>query len=91
MAMPAAQNSVLSAVSRSEVGKASGTYNSVRFLGGALGIALSASVFASAGGFGTPELFSTGFAASLGVSALLSLGGAVAGAFVPARAARAQA
>jgi EmrB/QacA subfamily drug resistance transporter len=91
MAMPAAQNSVLSAVSRSEVGKASGTYNSVRFLGGALGIALSASVFASAGGFGTPELFSTGFAASLGVSALLSLGGAVAGTFVPARAARAQA
>jgi EmrB/QacA subfamily drug resistance transporter len=85
MAMPAAQNSVVSAVAPVEIGKASGTYNMLRFLGGAFGIAVSASVFAAAGGFGSPELFSTGFAAALTVSASLSFVGALAGLLVPAR------
>src|SRR5262249_50786811 len=34
MAMPAAQNAVLSAVAPAEIGKASGTFNMLRFLGG---------------------------------------------------------
>jgi EmrB/QacA subfamily drug resistance transporter len=85
MAMPAAQNAVLSAVKYAEVGKASGTYNTVRFLGGTFGIALSATVFAANGGFGSPQVFTTGFVTAIGVSALLSFVGAVAGACVPAR------
>jgi MFS family permease len=85
MAMPAAQNAVLSAVSRGEIGKASGTYNTVRFLGGTFGIALSATVFAASGGFGSPQSFTAGFVTAIGVSALLSFVGALAGACVPAR------
>jgi EmrB/QacA subfamily drug resistance transporter len=86
MAMPAAQNSVVSAVRPSEIGKASGTYNTVRFLGGAFGIALSATVFGAFGGFGSPAAFTAGFGAAVTVAAALSLGGAVAGALLPARA-----
>jgi EmrB/QacA subfamily drug resistance transporter len=85
MAMPAAQNSVVSAVAPGELGKASGTYNMLRFLGGAFGIAASATIFAAAGGFGSPEAFAAGFAAALGASATLALLGALAGMFVPAR------
>jgi EmrB/QacA subfamily drug resistance transporter len=85
LAMPAAQNAVLSAVAPSEIGKASGTYNMLRFLGGAFGIALSGTLFAASGGFGSPQLFSAGFAVALGLSALLSLAAAIAGLLVPRR------
>jgi EmrB/QacA subfamily drug resistance transporter len=87
MAMPAAQNAVLSSVSPAEIGKASGTYNMLRFLGGAFGIALSGTVFTASGGFGSPQLFSAGFASALGASALLSFAAAIAGLLVPPRAA----
>jgi MFS family permease len=85
MAMPAAQNAVLGAVPHTDIGKASGTYNTVRFLGGAFGIALSATVFAAAGGFVSPQTFTAGFTAAIGLSALLSFVGALAGACVPGR------
>lgn len=85
MAMPAAQNAVLSAVQHTQLGKASGTYNTMRFLGGTFGIALSATVFGAMGGFGSPQLITAGFSAALGVAALLSCVGALAGACVPAR------
>src|SRR5262249_10943726 len=39
LAMPAAQNAVLSAVAPPEIGKASGTFNMLRYLGAAFGIA----------------------------------------------------
>ena len=87
MAMPAAQNSVVSSVAPTDIGKAAGTYNMLRFLGGAFGIAINATVFAAFGGFGSPQLFSAGFAAAIGVSAALSFAGALAGLIVPARAA----
>jgi MFS family permease len=87
MAMPAAQNAVLSSVRPTEIGKSSGTYNMLRFLGGAFGLALSATVFAAHGGFGSPELFSAGFVSAVGVSATLSLGGAAAGLLISNRAA----
>ena len=41
MAMPAAQNAVLSAVAPAEIGKASGIFNMLRYLGGAFGIAIA--------------------------------------------------
>jgi len=85
LAMPAVQNAVLSAVTPAEIGKASGTYNMLRFLGGAFGIALSGTVFAATGGFGSPALFSAGYASALGASALLSLAASLAGLLVPAR------
>jgi MFS family permease len=85
MAMPATQNAVLSAVTPAEIGTASGIYNTLRFLGGAFGIAVSATAFAASGGFGSPQAFTMGFATAIGVSALLSFVGALAGACVPAR------
>jgi MFS family permease len=79
MAMPACQNAVLSAVAPTEIGKASGTFNMLRFLGGVFGIAILVAVFGAAGSFASPHAFSAGFAAAIGVCAALSLGGAVAG------------
>ena len=61
MAMPAAQNAVLSSVAPNEVGQASGTFNMLRFLGGAFGIAVLGAVFTGAGGLGSPHAFSAGF------------------------------
>jgi EmrB/QacA subfamily drug resistance transporter len=84
-AMPAAQNAVLSSVAKSEIGKASGIFNMFRFLGGVSGIAVVAAVFAVAGGLGSSQAFSAGFAPAVGVSALLSLLGAAAGLWQPAR------
>jgi EmrB/QacA subfamily drug resistance transporter len=87
LAMPAAQNAVVSAVGPSEIGKASGSYNMLRFLGGAFGIALCGTVFAASGGFGSAQLFTAGFSSALGVSALLSFAAAIAGLLMPRRAA----
>src|SRR5262245_38109400 len=85
MAMPAAQNAVLSSVAQTEIGKASGTFNMLRFLGGVSGIAIAVAVFAGSGNFGSPQAFSAGFVAAIGVAAVLSLLGAFAGMWQPAR------
>jgi EmrB/QacA subfamily drug resistance transporter len=91
MAMPAAQNAVLSSVAQTEIGKASGTFNTLRFLGGVSGIAITVAVFARSGSFGSAQAFSAGFVSAIGVSAVLSLLGAVAGMWQPARRAAAMA
>src|SRR5262245_66184021 len=85
MAMPAAQNAVLSAVAPAEVGKASGIFNMFRFLGGVLGIAIAVAVFSATGSVASPQGFSAGFARAIIVSASLSLLGAVAGLWQPPR------
>jgi EmrB/QacA subfamily drug resistance transporter len=85
MAMPAAQNAVLSAVDRPDVGKASGIFNMFRFLGGVSGVATAVAVFAAAGGTGSPDAFSTGFSAAIGLSAILSLAGAAFALALPSR------
>ena len=84
MAMPAAQNAVIGAVAPAEIGKASGVYNTLRYLGGALGIALLVAAFAALGGYTSPQAFSSGFAPALWVAAALSLAGSLAGLFLPA-------
>jgi EmrB/QacA subfamily drug resistance transporter len=81
-AMPAAQNAVLGSVPPAAIGKASGTFNTLRQLGGAMGIAILAAVFAGAGGYESAAAFSDGFGPAIGVAAVLSLGGALAGCFV---------
>ena len=47
-------NAVLGSVRPSEVGQASGATNTIRELGGVLGVAVLASVFSSAGGYESP-------------------------------------
>lgn len=86
MSFPAGQNSVVGSVPPEAVGKASGTNTTMRELGGVLGIALSVAVFTGAGGYASTQAFDDGFAAAMGVSAALSLLGALAGAALPSRA-----
>jgi EmrB/QacA subfamily drug resistance transporter len=85
MAMPAAQNAILGAVAPNEVGKASGTFNMLRFLGAVFGIAVVVAVFAGTGSVASPQAFSTGFVPALGVCAGLSLLAALAGLWLPGR------
>jgi EmrB/QacA subfamily drug resistance transporter len=86
MAMPAIQSAVMGSVPLASLGKASGTFNMMRQLGGVFGIATLVAVFTSAGGYGSAHLFSDGFTTALGVSAALSLLGAAASVGLPARA-----
>jgi EmrB/QacA subfamily drug resistance transporter len=86
MAMPAVQNAVLSSVAVVEMGKASGIFNMGRFLGGVFGVALLVAAFSASSPGSSPADFTAGFAAAVTVSAVLSLGGAVAGCWLPSRA-----
>jgi hypothetical protein len=67
------------------MGKASGVFNMGRFLGGMFGIALLVATFSANGTTASPADFSAGFAAAMTVAAALSLLGALAGAWLPAR------
>jgi EmrB/QacA subfamily drug resistance transporter len=85
LAMPAAQNAVLSAVAPAEIGKAAGTFNMLRYLGGAFGIAVLAAAFTAGGDLGSAPAFSAGFALALRAAAAMSLIGAIAALWLPAR------
>ena len=85
MAMPAAQNAILGAVAANEVGKASGTFNMLRFLGAVFGIAVLVAVFARNGSVDSPQAFSAGFVPAIRASAGLSLMAAVVGLWLPGR------
>jgi EmrB/QacA subfamily drug resistance transporter len=84
-AIPTSQNVVISSVPPSEIGKASGTFNMLRQLGAAFGVAILAAVFSGAGSFHSPESFSNGFVPAMVASAGLSLVGAVVGLALPGR------
>lgn len=88
MAMPAVQSAVLAEVEPADIGKAAGLFNTLRQLGGVLGVALVVAVFTQVGGYGSPQQFSAGFAATLGVCAALSLAGAAVGLRLKSRARR---
>ena len=85
LAMPAAQNAVLSAVAPSEIGKASGIFNMWRFLGGVFGVAIQVAVFATTGGVGSAGMFSAGFTTAIGLAAVLSLVAGLVGMWLPGR------
>jgi MFS family permease len=85
MSIPAAQSSVLTSVAPPDIGKASGTFSTMRQLGGAFGVAVLVAVFASAGSYSSPQEFSDGFVAASAAGAGLSLMGALAGATLPGR------
>ena len=73
-------NVILSAVRPEQEGKASGANNAIREVGGVLGVAVLASIFARVGGYESPQTFADGLvpalwvgAAVVGVGALLAL------------------
>ena len=85
MAIPAGQNSVVGGVSIGELGKAAGANSTMRELGGVFGIAVVVAVFAAAGSYASPEAFSDGFAAAVGVGAGLAALGALVALALPSR------
>jgi EmrB/QacA subfamily drug resistance transporter len=85
MSLPAAQSSVLTSVAPQDIGKASGTFSTLRQLGGAFGVAVLVAMFADAGSYASAQAFSDGFAVAIGAGAGLSLIGAAVGLALPRR------
>jgi len=76
-------NAVLGSVKPSEVGQASGATNTIRELGGVLGVAVLATVFSSAGGYASPQDYVDGMTAALPVGAAVLAVGALVALLVP--------
>ncbi|MFI2733379.1 DHA2 family efflux MFS transporter permease subunit [Streptomyces sp. NPDC018711] len=83
-----AANLVMSSVRPSEQGIASGANNALREVGGALGVAIMASIFAAQGGYESAQSFVDGLVPALWVGAGAVALGAVAVLFAPSRRAR---
>jgi EmrB/QacA subfamily drug resistance transporter len=68
-------NAVLASVRSDQAGQASGATNTIRELGGVLGIAVLSTVFTSHGGYGSPQAFVHGMTPALWVgTAVLGVG-----------------
>jgi EmrB/QacA subfamily drug resistance transporter len=80
-----AANAVLNSVRPQEAGQASGATNAIRELGGVLGVAVLATVFAHNGSYASPEAYTNGMTSAIWVGAAVLLAGAIAALFVPGR------
>jgi len=78
-------NLVLSAVRRDEEGKASGVNNTIREVGGVLGVAVLASVFSAVGGYTSGTAFVNGMTAAVWVGAAIVALAAIAATLIPSR------
>jgi EmrB/QacA subfamily drug resistance transporter len=74
-----AANAVLASVTTDETGQASGATNSIRELGGVLGIAVLSTVFTAHGGYTSGHAFVSGLVPAMGVgAAVLAVGALIA-------------
>ena len=78
-------NAVLSSVRPSEAGQASGATNAIREVGGVMGVAVLAGIFAANGGYTDPQAFTDGVTAALPIAAAVLLAGALAALLTPGR------
>ena len=78
-------NLVLGAVSPAEEGMASGANNAIREVGGVLGVAVLAAVFAHTGGYTSGQAFVDGLIPAVWVGAVAVAGAVVAAVLVPRR------
>jgi EmrB/QacA subfamily drug resistance transporter len=85
LALPAVTKSVVSSVAPADIGKASGTFTTMRQLGGAFGVAIGVAVFAAAGSYASASAFSDGFVPATWVTAGLALAGFAAALTLPRR------
>ncbi len=85
-----AANAVLGAVRQEEAGQASGATNTIREIGGVLGVAVLATVFMDTGGFGSPAAFVDGLVPAVWVGAAVLAVGALIALLIPGRAALGQ-
>jgi EmrB/QacA subfamily drug resistance transporter len=76
---------VLSSVRPAEAGQASGATNTIREIGGVMGVAVLASVFAANGGYGSPQAFTDGVTAALPIATVVLAAGAAVALLVPGR------
>jgi EmrB/QacA subfamily drug resistance transporter len=76
-AMPAIQRAVVGRVAPTDIGVASGTYNTTRWLGAVFGVAILVTVFGSNGGYASPQAFTNGFGPAIAVAAGLALAGCI--------------
>jgi EmrB/QacA subfamily drug resistance transporter len=82
-------NAVLGAVRPNEAGQASGASNTIREVGGVLGVAVLATVFSDVGGTGSPAAFVDGLVPAVWVGAAVLAAGALIALMVPGRSATA--
>jgi EmrB/QacA subfamily drug resistance transporter len=80
-----AANAVLSSVRPSEAGQASGATNTIREVGGVLGVAVLATVFTDAGGYGSPQDYVDGLVPAIWVGSAVLAAGALIALLVPGR------
>ena len=78
-------NAVLGAVRPEEAGQASGATNAIREVGGTLGVAVLASVFAGTGSYASPQAFTDGMTSAIWVGAAVLAAGALLALLVPGR------
>jgi nitrate/nitrite transporter NarK len=78
-------NAVLNAVRPEEAGQASGATNAIREIGGTLGVAVLASVFAAHGSYASPAAYTDGMTSAIWVGAAVLAVGAVVALLVPGR------
>jgi EmrB/QacA subfamily drug resistance transporter len=71
-------NAVLSAVRADQAGQASGATNAIRETGGVLGVAVLATIFTHAGGYGSPQAFVNGLEPALWVAVAMLAAGVLA-------------
>jgi EmrB/QacA subfamily drug resistance transporter len=80
-----AANAVLGAVRPEQAGQASGATNTVREIGGVLGVAVLATVFSGAGGFESPQAYVDGLIPAVWVGAAVLAVGALVALMVPGK------
>jgi EmrB/QacA subfamily drug resistance transporter len=78
-------NAIMSSVATQEVGMASGAASAVRELGGVMGVAVLAAVFARHGSYASPQAFMDGVGPALWVGAAVLAFGALVALAVPGR------
>jgi MFS family permease len=78
MVLPVVPTAALSAVERTDIGKASGVNSTLQRFGGAFGVAVATSVFAAFGSLASPTAFIAGFRPSYTTVAGLAVLGALA-------------
>ena len=80
-----AATAILGAVRPEEAGQASGATNAIRELGGVLGVAVLATVFAHNGSYASPQAYTDGMTSAIWVGAAVLAAGALAALLVPGR------
>jgi EmrB/QacA subfamily drug resistance transporter len=83
LAIPAVTKAVVSRVAPQDIGRASGTFTTLRQLGGAFGVAVPGAGFAAAGGYGTAQMFDDGYRAALVLTAAFGLAAIVSAIALP--------